>query len=528
MDTRIIKKREIGFLFIAFIICAVVVLKYYNPMYLETFGKQSLLQFAYFKYIIQMEITPKPKTAIPEAAPDSLKTIPILLYHGISTNKTQSGVNGEGRTVLLKDFESQMFALHAAGYRTITLAQFVAFREGKAHLPDKPIMITFDDAIKTSYYRADPIFHALGYNAIMFTISGHALGAPSRYYLSKSELKTMIRSGRWQVESHGDLSHQSIPTNATGIHGNFLSNKMYREKNRSGTQNPGLETTAEYQARITSDLESAKNSLEKAFGIQIIGFAFPFNDFGQATKNFPGSGNIILPVASSIYPLLFYQAWTETGYSQNYSYEQSPLVKRIEVPPNTSGTELLEKIEQGETKNLPFSDSFNQNRGWLEMWGSATIKNKQLVISSSDTDSASVFLDGTGYWTNYDFSASTNWIAGKDLEMEAHLKNNQNFLSCLFQAGGGVYAKETKNNTSEILKDVFPPEGVPHGNHTFGIAVDGNKVSCFIDGDAIVSGESDGTLAEGGIGIKTWDPETGGAHVNIEQVLVSTTSPSQP
>lgn len=71
--------------------------------------------------------------------------IPVLMYHHL-----EEGVNNTG-TIDPDRFQDHMKSIQEAGYETITDYDLLAhLEEGKA-LPEKPILITFDDGYKSNY-----------------------------------------------------------------------------------------------------------------------------------------------------------------------------------------------------------------------------------------------------------------------------------------------------------------------------------------------------------------------------------------
>ena len=174
---------------------------------------------------------------------------------------------------------------------------------------------------------------ALDYSAVMFIITEHSIGpTESNFYLSERELKRMLRSGRWELQSHGKNNHEFHPIDAYGNEGHFLSNLLWIEDAQR------LETPSEYRARIYMDLLTAKEELVAAFGDWVISYAYPFGDFGQDTENFPGARTVIEDVVSSIYPFAFYQVYS--GYAGNYPGSDF-MIKRISVSPEWTGADLL-------------------------------------------------------------------------------------------------------------------------------------------------------------------------------------------
>ncbi|MGE5576617.1 MAG: polysaccharide deacetylase family protein [Syntrophothermus sp.] len=106
---------------------------------------------------------------LPIAATPRLKRIPVLTYHRITAKPR---ADYPVPTVLPAVFERQMAYLARHGYRTISPEQLLAYYQGKAGLPDKPVLITFDDGWGDNYTTAFPILRKFGYQATIFLVAG--------------------------------------------------------------------------------------------------------------------------------------------------------------------------------------------------------------------------------------------------------------------------------------------------------------------------------------------------------------------
>ncbi len=161
----------------------------------------------------------------PDRYVDSLRSlrfensVPILTYHGIDENDTRYSVTPDA-------FNMQMAALAAAGFHTITSRQFVGFLRGTATLPEKPILLTFDDSVKSVWINADPILELYGFHGVVFTITGR-VGAHQPYYMTWKEVERMAESGRWDFESHTKFGHSRVRVGAGVDVAAFLTNKEW-------------------------------------------------------------------------------------------------------------------------------------------------------------------------------------------------------------------------------------------------------------------------------------------------------------
>ena len=113
--------------------------------------------------------------------------IPVLNYHQIND------VDENMLTVSTEEFETQMAWLEGNGYQTITVSELLDFLEGKGSLPERPVLITFDDGYIDNYQCAFPILKKHNMNACIFLISEYVSLYPN--YLTWEQLAEMQVSG---------------------------------------------------------------------------------------------------------------------------------------------------------------------------------------------------------------------------------------------------------------------------------------------------------------------------------------------
>lgn len=99
----------------------------------------------------------------------------ILMYHKV--DELTPGVRFPGNYTSPAAFERQMDALLEWGYRTIDIGQWLAYRgDRRAPLPDKPLIVTFDDGYGCVARNAWPVLRARGMGAMMFLVAGQIAG----------------------------------------------------------------------------------------------------------------------------------------------------------------------------------------------------------------------------------------------------------------------------------------------------------------------------------------------------------------
>lgn len=123
--------------------------------------------------------------------------IPILMYHSIGDEKNNDAVISPQR------FKEQMDYLYRNNYNTISMDELYAYIINKQNLPDKPVVITFDDGYRDTYQVAFPILKKYGFKSVLFipaSMAGNRLSWP--------ELREMKAAGM-EIAAHGE-THRSL------------------------------------------------------------------------------------------------------------------------------------------------------------------------------------------------------------------------------------------------------------------------------------------------------------------------------
>ena len=126
--------------------------------------------------------------------------VPILCYHNL-------GEQSKGRLVLAAaKFQEQMRYLKTKDYRVISLKDFVEWTRLRRQLPQRAVVLTFDDGYRSFKQYAYPVLKELGFTATLFVYTDY-IGA-GRNALSWQDLRELQTEG-FDVEghskTHGDL-----------------------------------------------------------------------------------------------------------------------------------------------------------------------------------------------------------------------------------------------------------------------------------------------------------------------------------
>lgn len=211
-----------------------------------------LLVFLILSIIIVINYSSnKKRVAVPLSAPIPLISIdaPILVYHYVEYVTDERDTIRKSLNILPYIFIRQIETLRNAGYTFITASELTDMLDGKIVLPQKPVLITFDDGYRDFYTDVFPILKKYNIKATAYIVSGFL---DKLNYIFTEQLKEIARSGLVEIGAH-TVHHYSLK---------------------------GLDAlTTKYE------IEESKTALEKLIENSVVSFAYPDGSFDiQAMK----------------------------------------------------------------------------------------------------------------------------------------------------------------------------------------------------------------------------------------------------
>ncbi|HEY8450104.1 MAG TPA: polysaccharide deacetylase family protein [Bacillota bacterium] len=150
-----------------------------------------------------------------ELSPPGARRVPVLVYHHLAP--ASLGLHRHNPMVVpVELFERQIAWLDAQGYTTVSLAELAAFIAGHGSLPQRSVMITFDDGYESNFRYATPILRRHGLRAVLFTIGNRVRPddwafAPDRTsHVSWQQLRAMAGGPVWEIGHHTFAGHDPI------------------------------------------------------------------------------------------------------------------------------------------------------------------------------------------------------------------------------------------------------------------------------------------------------------------------------
>ena len=157
--------------------------------------------------------------------------MPIICYHQIVKDGETNASTATEAT-----FESHMKALSESGFTPVSIYDLKAYVENGADLPEKPVLITFDDGYLGNYEIAFPILKEYGFKATIFAI-GVSVGKDTYKDTGKAitphftleQAEERKNSGLITVASHGYDVHEVEGLDAEPVREGMLARRGEKE-----------------------------------------------------------------------------------------------------------------------------------------------------------------------------------------------------------------------------------------------------------------------------------------------------------
>lgn len=194
---------------------------------------------------------------------DDAVKLSILMYHSILKDPQCAGKWTVSPAVLEEDF----IYLQKNGYKTITAEQLIAYTNGEGELPEKPVMITFDDGHYNNLLYALPLLKKYNMTAIVSPIgfkidefSAIQDQNPMYAYLNWEDLCLLTEDGVFEIGNH-----------------------TYNMHKNNGVRRAGQSVAAHREALI-ADVGKVQEAMQTHCGYAPKVFAYPFGNWDKESQ----------------------------------------------------------------------------------------------------------------------------------------------------------------------------------------------------------------------------------------------------
>ncbi len=166
------------------------------------------------------------------------------MYHYIRVNPDPDDLLGFNLSIPPAEFDRQMSLLAENGYETVSFDQIYDLSRP---LPEKPILLTFDDGYADAYTAAFPVLQRYGFQATFYVVTDF-VGRPG--YLSTDQILEMAAAGM-SFGSHA-VSHRSL--------------------------------TSLSASRVEQELSQSRAGMEDLLQRPVLDFCYPLGRFNQGVR----------------------------------------------------------------------------------------------------------------------------------------------------------------------------------------------------------------------------------------------------
>lgn len=186
----------------------------------------------------------------------------VLLLHEVDPEPA-----GNPAVISPRELAGLLDLLGAAGYVLVSPAEFLAYLEGRRALPERAVVLSFDDGYAGVYLHGYPVLQERGLAAFLFPVakwySPHPRPERARPHLTAAQTRELLAAG-WVVGGHTYDGH-----------------RLCGDRSWAAWPLPG-EDLGEYRARVWADIQLMKLELGR-LGMDVVDFAPPY---GQLSPEF--------------------------------------------------------------------------------------------------------------------------------------------------------------------------------------------------------------------------------------------------
>jgi biofilm PGA synthesis lipoprotein PgaB len=174
------------------------------------------------------------------AADATARSFIALAYHNVEDSDPDQRFVGVSTDKLV----AQLSWLQRNGYHPVTIDDLIAARDGGKELPDKAVLLTFDDGYESFYTRVFPVLKAFRFPAVLALVGAWLENGPDatvRYspdkaaaalgdgpvqfgdlkvkrdlFLTWDQIREIAASGLVEIASHSYDAHSGAPANPQG------------------------------------------------------------------------------------------------------------------------------------------------------------------------------------------------------------------------------------------------------------------------------------------------------------------------
>ncbi len=203
--------------------------------------------------------------------------LPIIMYHSVVSDASKSG----DYVITPEILRSDISYLIENGYETVSISQVIDYVTNGKPLPEKPVVLTFDDGHYNFLTNVLPILEETNCCATLSVVGSYAkneeeqdgIQSSSYSYLTFDQIKQLSECGYVEIASH--------------------SYNLHMLGSRQGALKIETESYEEYRSVFLSDILMNKKVLMEKCGVEPVVYTYPFGFICEESLELvKGCGNL--------------------------------------------------------------------------------------------------------------------------------------------------------------------------------------------------------------------------------------------
>ena len=392
-----------------------------------------------------------------------------LSYVGVSRNDS-------AYLVSKKKLDEHLGALHEAGYVTIDIEDVLNFYNEGTPLPEKALLLIFEDGRKDSFLFAQPILEKYNYKAVMMTYAYNVINN-DRLFLKSRDLEKMEKSTYWDIGSNGyrfsyinvtpkDASIEDTDSDEKFQKNLFEYNHYLMDYLRDQDGIP-VESKLEMIDRITWDYDQMNEIYTEKLTFPVQAYAIMHaNSLVNESMN-GAVADVNWQKIHEYFPILF----NREGSCYNDEKTSIYNLTRMQVGADWSTNKLLMEIKNWTTHDVPYVVGDDESR-WDVVSGVLEANENHLILTTESNSKALAFLKGSDQFE--DVHVST-YLAGREFGTQSfyvrYNREQDTYVQLIVQNNELTVIEKKGDGMKEILYEAPLPnfEQLPEYDDTFDI-----------------------------------------------------------
>ena len=200
--------------------------------------------------------------------------VTVLCYHHVGPYH-EIGPLANKYTVTPGTLRAHFDYLKENGYRTVSVEEYIRYNRGEISLPDRSVLLTFDDAYASFYEQVYPLLREYRYPALLAMVGIWQEAPPNEpdRILTWQQAREMEKSGLVEIASHSYNLHYMTPANRFGDSSHAATTLEYA--------NGRFEDPVVYERRVRADLQRSQQLFAEQLGHPVRVMVWPYGEYNE-------------------------------------------------------------------------------------------------------------------------------------------------------------------------------------------------------------------------------------------------------